>query len=48
MEKFLGSTKITGKGNIRLIKDVADILKAKDGDHIIFYEENGKIIIKKA
>lgn len=46
--KFLGSSKITGKGNIRLIKDVADRLKAQDGDHILFYEDGENIIIKKA
>jgi bifunctional DNA-binding transcriptional regulator/antitoxin component of YhaV-PrlF toxin-antitoxin module len=45
--KFLGNSKVTGKGNIRLIKDVADILKAQDGDHILFYEDGDKIIIKK-
>ena len=45
--KFLGSSKVTGKGNVRLIKDVADKLDAKDGDHIMFYENDGEIIIKK-
>jgi hypothetical protein len=45
--KFLGSSKITGKGNVRLIKDASDLLDAKEGDHILFYEDDGKIIIKK-
>ncbi len=45
--KFLGSSKVTGKGNVRLLKEVAEHLKAQDGDHILFYEDGGKIIIKK-
>ena len=44
---FLGSSKITSKGNIRLVKEVADKLYAKEGDHILFYEENNSIIIKR-
>jgi len=45
--KFLGSSKVTGRGSVRLIKDVADVLNADVGDHVLFYEDNGKIIIKK-
>jgi hypothetical protein len=45
--KFLGSSKVTGKGNIRLVTEAANILDAKDGDHILFYEEKGKIVITK-
>ena len=45
--KFLGSTKITGGGSIQIIKDAAKILDVKVGDHILFYENEGKIIIQK-
>lgn len=46
--KFLGSSKITPKLRIRVLKDVAEKLEVKDGDHIIFYEkEDGEILIKK-
>ena len=45
--KFLGSTKITGAGSIQIIKAAADVLDVKVGDHILFYEDDGKIIIKK-
>lgn len=44
--KFLGSSIITGAGCIQVVKDVADKLKVKRGDHIVFYEGEDKIIIK--
>ena len=45
--KFLGSTKITGAGSIQIIKAASEILDVKVGDHVLFYEDDGKIIIKK-
>ncbi len=47
-KKILGITKISANRKISLLKDIAEKLKAKDGDDIVFYEENGKIFIEKA
>jgi hypothetical protein len=45
--KFLGSTKITGGGSIQIIKDAAKILDVKIGDHVLFYDKDGEIVIRK-
>lgn len=46
--KFIGSSKITPKLRIRVVKDVAEKLGVDNGDHILFYEkEDGEIVIKK-
>lgn len=47
-KKILGTSKVAIKSKISLIKDVAEKMNAKVGDVIVFYEENGKIIIEKA
>ena len=45
---MLGSTKISTDRKISLIKEVADLLKAVEGDHIVFYlTENGEVVIEK-
>lgn len=47
--RIVGITKISQGGKITLIKEVAEILKAKEGDKIIFYlDENKRITIQKA
>lgn len=40
--KMLGITKVRGNGVISLIKEAAEVLDAKDGDHIAYFfdEEN--------
>ncbi|MDD1772788.1 MAG: AbrB/MazE/SpoVT family DNA-binding domain-containing protein [Methanomassiliicoccales archaeon] len=44
----MGSSKISPKLRISLVKDVADKLGVQDGDHVLFYEkEDGEIVIKK-
>lgn len=46
--KCLGSTKVSSKLRMSLLKDVADKMGVNDGDIILFYEdEQGQIIIKK-
>jgi len=47
-KKILGTSKITVNRKISLIKEVADRLHAQEGDTIVFYEDDGKIIIEKA
>jgi len=47
MEKFLGSSKVTIRGQIVIPLDVRKRHGIKEGNHILFYDENGKLIIKK-
>ena len=47
-KKILGTSKIAIGRKISLLKKVADKLEADEGDDIVFFEENGKIIIEKA
>lgn len=47
-KKILGITKISTNRKISLLKAIAEKLKADEGDDIVFYEENGKIVIEKA
>jgi AbrB family looped-hinge helix DNA binding protein len=43
----MGSSKVT-KFRITVVKDVADEMGLKDGDHIMFFKDkNGQFIIKK-
>jgi bifunctional DNA-binding transcriptional regulator/antitoxin component of YhaV-PrlF toxin-antitoxin module len=45
--KVLGTTKVRQKGIITLVKEAADVLDAKDGDHLAYYwnEENPDVVI---
>lgn len=46
--KCLGSTKVSSKLRMSLLKDVAEKMDVTDGDVILFYEdERGQIVIKK-
>lgn len=46
--KFLGSSKVSSKLRISLVKEAADQMDIEDGDHILFYKNNmGQIVIKK-
>lgn len=47
-KKILGTSKIAVGRKISLLKEVADKLHADIGDTVVFFEENGKIIIEKA
>ena len=47
-KKILGTSKITVNRKISLIKEVADRLHAQEGDTVVFYDDDGKIIIEKA
>ena len=45
--KVLGTTKVRQKGIITLVKEAADVLDAKDGDHLAYYwdEENPDFVV---
>ncbi len=46
--KLLGSSKVSSKLRLSLIKAAADKMEVKEGDIILFYEkEDGEIVIKK-
>jgi AbrB family looped-hinge helix DNA binding protein len=45
--KFLGSAKVTSRGQVVIPKEVREKFKIKEGDFVLFYDENGKLIIKK-
>jgi len=46
--KLLGTTKLSTDNKMTLIEQVATKLKAKKGDLMAFYEEDGRIYIEKA
>jgi bifunctional DNA-binding transcriptional regulator/antitoxin component of YhaV-PrlF toxin-antitoxin module len=47
--KALGTSKISYRLRITLPRDVADVLKADDGDFVMFYKnEHEEIVLKKA
>jgi len=46
--EVLGVAKVHGGGRIQLPKSVRERLKVKDGDHVYFYVEKGKIVIEKS
>ena len=49
MAEIVGKTIVSNKNTITIPKSVAEDLKLKQGDFIIFYkDEKGRIIIKKA
>lgn len=47
-KKIVGLSKISTGRKISLLKPVAEKLQAKEGDDIVFYEDNGRIFIEKA
>lgn len=47
-KKILGTSKVSTGRKISLLKNIASKLKADVGDDIVFYEDNGKIVIEKA
>ena len=44
---FLGSVKLDAAKRLTLIKEVAEILEVEEKDHVMFYLEDGEIIIRK-
>lgn len=44
---FLGSSKTDKAGRITLIKEVKEILQLSEKDHVMFYLEDGEIVIRK-
>ncbi len=45
--QFLGSVRLDGSKRITLIKEVADILELGPQDHVMFYLDDGEVIIRK-
>lgn len=48
MGKVLGTSKVSTYNKITLVKEVVSKLGVKEGDLVMFVEEDGKIYIKKA
>jgi len=48
MGKILGTSKVSTYNKITLIKEVVSRLGVKEGDLIVFVEENDKIYIQKS
>jgi len=46
--KIIGLSKVSGKAQTTVPKDVLEALKLVSGDKIVYFEENGKIFIQKA
>jgi len=48
--KILGTSNLSGTHSLKatIIRDVVEKLNLKAGDKIVFYEDNGKIVIEKA
>lgn len=47
MNKVVSLTKISSKGHIKLPKEIMLLLDLKNGDKILWLQENDKIFIKK-
>jgi len=45
MKKMLGSIEVMTNNRITLPRKLVSALKAKDGDFLLFYEENGEITV---
>ena len=46
--KFLTSARISNGYKMHFPKEICDKLEIKEGDKIIFYDNKGEIIVKKA
>ena len=44
---FLGSSKTDKAGRITLIKEVKEVLELSEKDHVMFYLEDGEVVIRK-
>ena len=45
--QFLGSVRLDGSKRITLIKEVAEILELGPQDHVMFYIDNGEVILRR-
>jgi len=45
--RVLGVSTITKGKKVTLVRDVTDILDVNEGDEIVFYENDGKVLIEK-
>lgn len=48
MGKVLGTSKVSKNNKITLVKEVTSILDVKEGDLVMFVEENGRIYIRSS
>ncbi len=44
--KFLGAAKVSSKNMITIPKDVRDKLKVKPGEHLLFYQKDGEVVVR--
>lgn len=44
---FLGSVKMDKSKRVTLIKEVSEVLQVTEKDHLMFYIEDGEIVIRK-
>jgi AbrB family looped-hinge helix DNA binding protein len=47
MQKTLGATKVSVKGQVTIPADARKLLKIVEGDRVLFIEKDGEIVIKK-
>lgn len=45
--RLLGSTKVSTDNKVTIVKNAAEILGINKGDILAFYEEEGRVYIKK-
>ena len=45
--QYLGSVRLDGSKRITLIKEVAEILELGPQDHVMFYIDNGEVILRR-
>lgn len=45
MEKILGASKVTVRFQVTIPEEVRKMMKVKEGQTLVFVEENGKIIV---
>ena len=46
MAKILGASKITVRYQVTIPEEVRNVMKIKEGQTLVFAEENGKVILK--
>lgn len=47
-ENFIGSTQITRKGQVTLLKEARQELELKEGDKLLVYVVDGEIVLRQA
>ena len=48
VETILGTSKLSVKCQVTIPKDARKMLGVKEGDRLVFVNENGKLVIRKA